>query len=234
MTAPAANELPRRWLLVMGSLQILYLLGWTGGPFLAAGTIRWAACWIYFGVLGAAALAHRMVVGHKNAELLQRRKTIGAGTKRWDLVWNLLFWPLMIAAPIVAGFGIRLGWSVMPWPLSLVGALLVGAGFTLSARAMSVNPHFEGTVRIQTDVGHGVIEAGPYRRVRHPGYAGLCLWALGQPFLLLSWAALVAAGVVVVWLSLRTALEDTTLRRELPGYLEYTRRTPHRLVPGVW
>ena len=33
---------------------------------------------------------------------------------------------------------------------------------------------------------------------------------------------------------LRTALEDRTLRNELEGYEEYTRRVRYRLVPGVW
>ena len=32
----------------------------------------------------------------------------------------------------------------------------------------------------------------------------------------------------------RTAHEDLTLQRELPGYSEYTRRTRYRLVPGFW
>ena len=41
---------------------------------------------------------HRRFVFKKNPELLQRRRRIGEGTKRWDVVWNLLFWPQMIAA----------------------------------------------------------------------------------------------------------------------------------------
>jgi protein-S-isoprenylcysteine O-methyltransferase Ste14 len=32
----------------------------------------------------------------------------------------------------------------------------------------------------------------------------------------------------------RTALEDKTLRAELPGYAEYAQRTRYRLLPGVW
>ena len=30
------------------------------------------------------------------------------------------------------------------------------------------------------------------------------------------------------------ALEDHTLRKELPGYREYARRVPYRLFPGLW
>jgi hypothetical protein len=35
-------------------------------------------------------------------------------------------------------------------------------------------------------------------------------------------------------LSVRTALEDRTLRKELAGYEEYTHVTRWRFVPGVW
>jgi protein-S-isoprenylcysteine O-methyltransferase Ste14 len=43
-------------------------------------------------------------------------------------------------------------------------------------------------------------------------------------------AAVVSAALYV----LRTALEDRTLREELPGYEEYARQTRYRLLPGVW
>jgi protein-S-isoprenylcysteine O-methyltransferase Ste14 len=32
----------------------------------------------------------------------------------------------------------------------------------------------------------------------------------------------------------RTALEDQTLRAELPGYAEFAQRTRYHLLPGVW
>jgi protein-S-isoprenylcysteine O-methyltransferase Ste14 len=38
----------------------------------------------------------------------------------------------------------------------------------------------------------------------------------------------------VLLLVLRTALEDRTLMRELPGYADYARRTRYRLVPFLW
>jgi len=33
---------------------------------------------------------------------------------------------------------------------------------------------------------------------------------------------------------IRTALEDKTLRAELPGYAEYAQRVRYRLLPGLW
>lgn len=40
----------------------------------------------------------------------------------------------------------------------------------------------------------------------------------------------IAAALVLI----RTALEDRTLRAELPGYSAYAQRVRFRIVPGVW
>lgn len=220
------------------ALLLLWTLGVFGGwlvlPFVAAGTARWVPGWAYFGLLLLVQGGHQRYVRRHDPELLQRRKHIGQGTLAWDMIWTLLFWPLLASVAVVAGLDHRLGWSPAPvwlWPLGLA---LVVFGMGISARAMAHNPHFEGTVRLQTDRDHRVIDAGPYRRVRHPGYLGLALWALAGPFLLLSWAALIPAAAVVAWVALRTALEDRFLRRELAGYADYAARVRWRLWPGLW
>jgi len=70
--------------------------------------------------------------------------------------------------------------------LLLVAGIL---GSIPSAWALSVNPHFEATVRIQEDRGHRVISTGPYRFVRHPGYLSVILTSVATPLLLSSlWA----------------------------------------------
>ncbi len=99
---------------------------------------------------------------------------------------------------------------------------------------MGVNPFFEKTVRIQTERGHHVIDSGPYRYVRHPGYVGLFGWSLSAPLLLGSWWAFIPATLSVFALVIRTALEDQTLRDELAGYEEYVSRVHYRLIPGIW
>ncbi len=214
--------------------HLVVFLAWIVGPFVLAAKITWASGWVYVTVIVLGLARHRIFVARRNPELFLVRKNLGVGTKHWDIIWNLLFWPLMAAVPIVAGFGAHRGWqsmSILAWPM---GLLLFASAMAASAWAMSVNPHFEGTVRIQEDRDHRVVDTGPYGCVRHPGYVGLLLWALASPFLLRSLAALVPAGLVIGWLVLRTALEDATLRRELAGYLEYTKRVRYRLVPGLW
>lgn len=128
----------------------------------------------------------------------------------------------------------RFGWAPLPawtfWPglaLHLLGAVPIAA-------ALCTNRHLETTVRIQADRAHSVVNRGPYRYVRHPMYSGLLVRLPGWVMMLGSaWAFVPLAGVVVA-LVIRTALEDSTLRRELDGYEAYARSTRYRLAPGLW
>ena len=45
---------------------------------------------------------------------------------------------------------------------------------------------------------------------------------------------LIPATVAVVIAVVRTALEDRTLQKELPGYREYADRVRYRLFPGIY
>jgi protein-S-isoprenylcysteine O-methyltransferase Ste14 len=60
-------------------------------------------------------------------------------------------------------------------------------------------------------------------------FFGLCV-----PLFLGSWWAFVPCGLIVVIFVIRTALEDKTLREELPGYAEYAQRVRYLLLPGLW
>jgi len=99
---------------------------------------------------------------------------------------------------------------------------------------MAVNEHFELLVRIQTDRGHRVVSSGPYRIVRHPGYLAAIVGGSMTPLILGSLWAFAPVLACALLFTGRTALEDRTLREELDGYREYTRRTRHRLLPGIW
>ncbi len=79
-----------------------------------------------------------------------------------------------------------------------------------------------------------MITDGPYRFVRHPAYAGALLFELVVSILLGSWWSMIASGITVILLIIRTALEDQTLQTELPGYPDYVKQVKFRLIPGVW
>jgi protein-S-isoprenylcysteine O-methyltransferase Ste14 len=115
-----------------------------------------------------------------------------------------------------------------------VAVLVTLAGGAVAALAMYVNRFFSTTVRIQSERGHVVVSGGPYRVVRHPGYVGMLLVYAAIPFALGSRWALALAALTVILVVVRTALEDGTLRADLPGYAEYAGKVRYRLLPGVW
>ena len=100
--------------------------------------------------------------------------------------------------------------------------------------AQAVNPFFEPGVRIQNERAQQVITSGPYRFIRHPGYAAAIAMFVGIPLALASWWGLLPAGLAIALLVVRTDLEDRLLQAELSGYADYVRRTHYRLVPGLW
>ena len=99
---------------------------------------------------------------------------------------------------------------------------------------MKVNRFFSAFIRIQQDRGHQVVDAGPYRVVRHPGYTFWILRTFGVPVLLGSNPAFIVAVLFVAMIIIRTILEDRVLQKELTGYNEYAERVTWKLIKGIW
>ena len=118
--------------------------------------------------------------------------------------------------------------------MKLAALLIILAGYVLGSYALLANRFFSGMVRIQTERNHQVVSSGPYRWMRHPGYAGALATYLAVPFFLDSLWALLPALVISALLVVRTAWEDATLQAELDGYQTYARQVRYRLLPGVW
>jgi len=202
--------------------------------FLSAGTLDWAMGWAYIGI---AAVSTLVVSQLMDTALLHARTTVHQeGAKRWDMPLALIVGRIgPIAILLVAGLGKRYGWSSpMSLPLLVLGFVLLALGYIFSDWALVANRFFAPVVRIQTDKGHTVVTDGPYRWVRHPGYAGAALVYGGTPLILGSWWAFIPFAVTILVIIIRTALEDRTLRAELPGYAKYANDVRWRLLPGVW
>jgi protein-S-isoprenylcysteine O-methyltransferase Ste14 len=207
---------------------------WLGAIlFTAAGHLNWPAAWIYTGVSVVDAIVLLLIV---SPELMQERAHPKADAKAWDRVLARLTGPLgSTAILVVAGLDERFGWSAqVPLAVQFAGLAAFLLGMGLMTWAMAVNNYFSLVVRIQKERGHTVVSGGPYRTVRHPGYVGGIVFQLGTPFLLGTPWALIPAGLTVLLLVVRTALEDRTLLTELAGYREYAQQTRYRLLPGVW
>jgi len=138
---------------------------------------------------------------------------------------------------VLCGLDHRLGWSrtwlaPVPWWLTMLALLFYTGSYLLLIPVCNAN-RFAATV-IQIEAGQTVADRGPYRLVRHPMYSvSLLIW-FWIPLALGSFVMLPAVALIVPILVLRLLNEETVLRRELPGYVEYCRRARWRLIPLVW
>ncbi len=154
--------------------------------------------------------------------------------------WDKVLAPLMAVSVVfpmvmVAGMDHRHNCSPeFPLWLNVVGFIFIAFGYAFAAWALAENRFFSGVVRIQTDRGHVVCDTGPYRFVRHPGYAGSILPLFGIVLALGSAWALIPAAVASIVAVIRTVLEDQILREELPGYRDYAQHVRYRLIPGIY
>lgn len=121
----------------------------------------------------------------------------------------------------------------LPAAAGPVGVGLQTVGLALRAWAMrSLGGNYSRTLRTEDD--HHVIDTGPYRLVRHPGYTGSLLTWTG--FALSSRSLPVVAlvaGLLGRAYQRRITAEEQLLSRELPGYTDYAKRTK-KLIPLVW
>lgn len=224
---------PRDWIqltltyVIMAS--VLLLCGWDLG---------WWQGWLYSVLLVVIGIGSRILAERKHPGIMAERGKLGKdqNVKPWDKILA----PLMavgITFPlfIVAGLDHRFGWSPeFPLWLNLLGFVLIIIGYAFATWALVENRFFSVMMRIQMERGHVVCDSGPYRFVRHPGYAGNILALPGIALALSSIWTLIPAIVAFAITMLRTRLEDRALQAELPGYKEYVGRVRNRLIPGIY
>lgn len=218
--------------LLKGSAALVAL---TALVMLLAGRLSYWQGWVFGGV-NTVFLFVVAVLFAGEPDILRERMKRGTGTKRWDRVIMAFFGPMNIAIIVVAALDAgRFHWSeTLPIYLYPPAYLLYALLGSLHIWSLKANRFYVSTVRIMPERNHVAVDSGPYRYIRHPGYAGLIVMVHCIALVLGSTRALVFSGVVAGLLIVRTALEDAALRRELPGYAAYARRVRYRLVPGVW
>jgi len=123
----------------------------------------------------------------------------------------------------------------LPPPAAPAGLLTQATGLIVRAWSMRVlGQSYSRTLRAEGNE-QPVINTGPYRLVRHPGYLGSLLTWTG--FALTSRSAPVVAlitGLLGAAYRRRITAEEELLRRDLPGYTSYGEQTKKKLIPFVW
>ena len=230
---PVQTASPRQWIRLIAVYLLIPLL-----LFVCGGDFSWWQAWVYSLLFVAASIGGRIWAERRHPGLTTERQNTEKikSAKAWDKVLAPLM-ALSVVFPlvIVAGLDHRRGWSP-EFPLWLIvhGFILISLGYAFAMWAFIENRFFSSMVRIQTDRGHVVCDSGPYRIVRHPGYAGNILPLLGIVLALGSVWTLIPAMAALIITVIRTTLEDRTLQDELPGYRDYARRVRYRLIPGIF
>ncbi len=136
----------------------------------------------------------------------------------------------LVAGPVLA----RSRRGRLPASLGWAGVAVMGGGLALRvAAARALGSHYTRTLR--TQAGQPVVTDGPYRFLRHPGYAGvLALW-LGYGLALTSTPAALATTVPnLIAYARRIDAEEAMLVSSLgEAYRSYQQRSA-RLVPGLY
>jgi protein-S-isoprenylcysteine O-methyltransferase Ste14 len=143
---------------------------------------------------------------------------------------NFAIVPMAVIA-ILIGYA-RIG--TLPHWLFYPGLTMFLLGFALTVWAYrTLGRFFSLEVQIQGD--HRVVDTGPYRLLRHPGYAGVVFGFIGLGAAVQSWVSvLLLLLATAAALAYRTRIEEKFLLAELgDDYVRYMARTK-RLVPFVW
>ena len=224
---------PSQWLsIIIAYLSIPIILLVCGWDF------SWWQAWVFLVLIVTAGIGGRIWAERRHPGILAERfKCLkDQDVKSWDkIIAPLMALSLSFPLVIVAGLDHYFAWSpLFPIWMNLLGFVLITFGYAFASWALIENRFFTSLVRIQKDREHEVCNSGPYRIVRHPGYAGNICALPGIVLALSSVWTLIPVVIAIIIAVIRTELEDRTLQEELKGYKEYVQRVRYRLIPGIY
>ena len=146
------------------------------------------------------------------------------------LAWMGFLVPLIWIVSPVFSFA---EYSLLPWPFG-AGVLCLVAGLWWFYRSHSDLGRY-WSVTLELRENHRLITEGVYRHVRHPMYAALFLYSIGQALVIPNWVVgpsyFVTFGILF---ALRIGAEERMMLETFgEAYAEYMTKTK-RLVPGIW
>jgi protein-S-isoprenylcysteine O-methyltransferase Ste14 len=205
--------------------------------FAPAGTVDWRGAWVFLVETAVGGAVICVWLARYDPALLKERmaatfqKDQAPGDKVFMAFLQVFFYLWLALMALDAK---RWGLSDVPAALNVLGALLVPGFMLLCWLAFRENSFAAPVVKIQKDRGQKVVSSGVYAFIRHPMYAGGLFYFIGLPLLLGSWIGLALAPILIGALLVRIRIEERALHQALPGYADYARDVPYRLVPGLW
>ncbi len=144
-----------------------------------------------------------------------------------------------IIGDLVVSFGLAAIWSkaAIPWfrpQVTIAGIVLMLLGIALRWWAIAVLGRYF-TLDVAVRSTQPVVQAGPYRLVRHPAHSGMLLTLLGVGLALANWASIVAilaGGLIGLLYRVRVGESALTVELSQP-YVDYMRHT-RRFIPFVF
>ena len=213
---------------LLGALVLGILL------FLPAGTLNYWQAWLLIVVFMSAANVIGVYLSLKDPALLERRKKFGPGAEASPAQKIIMTIAILstVGLFVFCALDHRFGWSPVPTAISLLGNMLVALGLFIDLLVFRENSYGGSTIEAVAE--QKVISTGPYAHMRHPMYVGVLIMLAGIPLALGSWwglSILVLQAPVLMW---RILNEEQLLKKELPGYIEYTKQVRYRLIPSLW
>jgi protein-S-isoprenylcysteine O-methyltransferase Ste14 len=202
--------------------------------FLPAGTLNYWQAWVFIGVFLISVNVIGLYLSLKAPALLERRKKFGPAQEQspGQKIAISIGVLALLGVFVFCAFAHRFGWSPVPASVSLAGGGLVALGLMVDLLVFRENSY--GGSTIETVADQTVISTGPYALVRHPMYVGVLIMMTGIPLALDAWWGLALIAVATPALIWRILDEEKLLKKDLPGYVEYTHRVRYRLVPYLW
>jgi protein-S-isoprenylcysteine O-methyltransferase Ste14 len=200
------------------------------------GMRAWLAAWIFLVLWFGFWLFVLVWLYTQNPDLFWERMRLQAPDQQgWDrIVGPLIYVSMFLWLLFTAYDAAHFHWSPVPVWLQGLGGMILICSFLLFFLTFRENAYLSPLVRVQQDRRQTVISTGPYHYVRHPMYAATLIFVIGTPLLLGAWYGILVGPIVALVLAWRAVLEERTLQKELPGYLEYTAQVKYRLIPFVW
>ncbi len=166
----------------------------------------------------------------KAAQSLETGKADQNSTRRVGQAFAIMFVALLLA-PFLNTFGvgtINIDW--LAWRGVIL--MLVGLGLRIWA-SRTLGAFYRRTLLIQTE--QKIVDSGPYRFIRNPGYLGALIMFISAGFAVMNWISVIVIGVAMVNAYVYRIRSEEAMLESAFGehFAEYKARS-WRLIPLIY